>query len=78
MPEWWLGLLLIATFGVGFWFFPGIFPTGGLHSPDVDPNSLKGVLDTMWHLVLPVIDADARLPGGLLADHAQLAARRAR
>jgi peptide/nickel transport system permease protein len=54
MPEWWLGLLLIATFGVGFWIFPGIFPTGGLHSPDVDPNSLKGVLDTAWHLVLPV------------------------
>ena len=54
MPEWFLGLLFIATFGVGFWFFPGIFPTGGLHSPDVDPNSVKGVLDTMWHLVLPV------------------------
>jgi peptide/nickel transport system permease protein len=54
MPEWWLGLLLIAGLGVGFWFVPGIFPTGGLHSPDVDPNSLKGVLDTVWHLVLPV------------------------
>ena len=54
MPEWWLGLLLIAGLGVGFWFIPGIFPTGGLHSPDVDPNSLKGVLDTAWHLVLPV------------------------
>jgi peptide/nickel transport system permease protein len=54
MPEWWLGLMLIATLGVGFWFFPGIFPTGGLHSPDVDPNSLRGVFDTIWHLVLPV------------------------
>ena len=54
MPEWFLGLLFIATFGVGFWIFPGIFPTGGLHSPDVDPNSVKGVLDTAWHLVLPV------------------------
>jgi peptide/nickel transport system permease protein len=54
MPEWWLGLLLIAGLGVGFWFVPGIFPTGGLHSPDVDPNSLHGVLDTAWHLVLPV------------------------
>jgi peptide/nickel transport system permease protein len=54
MPEWWLGLLLIAGLGVGFWFVPGIFPTGGLHSTDVDPNSLKGVLDTTWHLVLPV------------------------
>jgi peptide/nickel transport system permease protein len=54
MPEWWLGLLLIAGLGVGFWFVPGLFPTGGLHSPDVDPSSLHGVLDTAWHLVLPV------------------------
>jgi len=54
MPEWWLGLLLIAGLGVGFGFIPGLFPTGGLHSPDVDPNSLHGVIDTIWHLVLPV------------------------
>jgi peptide/nickel transport system permease protein len=54
MPEWWLGLLLIAGLGVGFAFVPGLFPTGGLHSSNVDPNSLHGVLDTVWHLVLPV------------------------
>lgn len=54
MPEWWLGLILIAGLGVGFWFVPGIFPTGGLHSPDVDPASLHGILDTIWHLALPV------------------------
>jgi peptide/nickel transport system permease protein len=55
MPEWWLGLILIAGLGVGFWFVPGIFPTGGLHSPDVNPNSLHGILDTTWHLTLPVV-----------------------
>jgi peptide/nickel transport system permease protein len=55
MPEWWLGLLMIAVFAVGVGPFPGIFPTGGLHSTDVDPSSLAGVLDTLWHLVLPVI-----------------------
>src|SRR3954452_20276781 len=55
MPEWWLGLLLIAVFAVGVGPIPGIFPTGGLHSTDVDPNSLAGVLDTAWHLTLPVI-----------------------
>jgi peptide/nickel transport system permease protein len=55
MPEWWLGLILIAGLGVGFWFVPGIFPTGGLHSPDVNPNSLHGILDTTWHLALPVV-----------------------
>jgi peptide/nickel transport system permease protein len=55
MPEWWLGLILIAGLGVGFWFVPGIFPTNGLHSPDVNPNSLHGILDTTWHLTLPVV-----------------------
>jgi peptide/nickel transport system permease protein len=55
MPEWWLGLLLIAALAVGFGPIPGIFPTGGLHSIGVDPTSLKGVLDTLWHLTLPMI-----------------------
>jgi peptide/nickel transport system permease protein len=55
MPEWWLGLLLIAVFAVGWGPIPGIFPTGGLHSIDADPGTLSGVLDTAWHLTLPVI-----------------------
>jgi peptide/nickel transport system permease protein len=66
MPEWWLGLLLIAAFAVGIGPLPGIFPTGGLHSVDVDPHSLKGVLDTAWHLTLPVIT----LTLAYLADYA--------
>ncbi len=55
MPEWWLGLLLIAVLAVGLGPLEGIFPTGQLHSNDVDTSSLEGVLDTAWHLVLPVI-----------------------
>jgi peptide/nickel transport system permease protein len=55
MPEWWLGLLLIAAFAVGIGPLPGLFPTGGLHSVDADPSSVSGVLDTAWHLTLPVI-----------------------
>jgi peptide/nickel transport system permease protein len=55
MPEWWLGLLLIAGFSVGTGVLPGIFPTGGLHSVDADPGTLSGMLDTAWHLTLPVI-----------------------
>ncbi len=55
MPEWWLGLVLIAVFAVGAGPLPGLFPTGGLHSVDADPSSLQGVLDTAWHLTLPVI-----------------------
>jgi peptide/nickel transport system permease protein len=55
MPEWWLGLLLIAGFAVGMGPLPGIFPTGGLHSIDADPATVSGMLDTAWHLTLPVI-----------------------
>jgi peptide/nickel transport system permease protein len=66
MPEWWLGLLLIAAFAVGIGPLPGLFPTGGLHSVDVDPASLQGVLDTAWHLALPVIT----LTLAYLADYA--------
>ena len=55
MPEWWLGLLLIAAFAVGIGPFPGIFPTGGLYSIDAEPGTLSGMLDAAWHLTLPVI-----------------------
>jgi peptide/nickel transport system permease protein len=55
MPEWWLGLLLIAGLSVGIGPLPGLFPTGGLHSVDVAPGLLAGVADTAWHLTLPVI-----------------------
>ncbi len=55
MPEWWLGLVLIALLAVGPGPLPGLFPTGGLHSTDVDPSSLAGVVDTIWHLTLPVV-----------------------
>ncbi len=55
MPEWWLGLLLIATFSVGIGPFPGIFPTGGLHSVNVDPGWWPALVDTAWHMVLPVV-----------------------
>jgi peptide/nickel transport system permease protein len=54
MPEFWLGLMLLALFSVGVGVFPGIFPTGGLRSPGVEPGSLEGVLDLLWHLALPV------------------------
>ena len=66
MPEWWLGLVLIAVLGVGMGPLPGLFPTGGLHSVGVDPTSLEGVLDTMWHLALPVLT----LTIAYLADYA--------
>ncbi len=55
MPEWWLGLLLIAALAVGIGPLPGLFPTGGLESVDVGEGFLARALDTAWHLTLPVI-----------------------
>jgi peptide/nickel transport system permease protein len=66
MPEWWLGMLLIVSLAVGIGPLPGLFPTGGLHSIDADPSSVAGVLDTIWHLTLPV----ATLTLAYLADYA--------
>ncbi len=66
MPEWWLGLLLIAVFAVGFGPVPGLFPTGGLHGVDVDPWTLAWVGDTARHLTLPVLT----LTLAYLADYA--------
>lgn len=66
MPEWWLGLLLIAALAVGIGPLPGVFPTGGLYSTDVDPSSWVGVLDVAWHLTLPVLT----LTLAYLADYA--------
>ena len=66
MPEWWLGMLLIAALAVGVGPLPGLFPTGGLHSIDADPGTISGALDTAWHLALPVLT----LTLAYLADYA--------
>jgi peptide/nickel transport system permease protein len=55
MPEWWLGLLLIAVFAVGLGPVTGVFPTGGLHSVDSEPGTVGYVADTALHLALPVL-----------------------
>jgi peptide/nickel transport system permease protein len=55
MPEWWLGLLLIAGFADGIGPLPAVFPTGGLHSVDSEPGTIGYVGDTALHLVLPVL-----------------------
>jgi peptide/nickel transport system permease protein len=55
MPEWWLGLLLIATLAVGAGPLPGIFPTGGIESVNPPDSVIGQGLDIAWHLTLPVI-----------------------
>src|SRR5215213_2846520 len=51
MPEFWLGILLLIAFGVGS--FPGLFPTGGLSSPNTELASVAGLWDVARHLFLP-------------------------
>jgi peptide/nickel transport system permease protein len=55
MPEFWLGILLLIAFGVGVGGFPGLFPTGGLSSPNTELASLEGILDVARHLFLPCL-----------------------
>ena len=78
MPEWWLGLVLIAVFAVGPGPLPGLFPTGGLHSADVEPGLARG---RARHRLAPHAagdHADPRLPRRLRADHARVPDRRDR
>ncbi|WP_017598761.1 ABC transporter permease [Nocardiopsis lucentensis] len=53
VPTFWLGLLLIVVLASGRGFVPGLFPTGGMVDPGVS-GALDTVLNTAWHLVLPV------------------------
>ena len=55
MPEFWLGILLLIAFGVGVGSFPGMFPTGGMSSPNTDMTSWAGVVDVARHLFLPCL-----------------------
>ena len=51
MPEWWLGMVLIAALATGLGPLPDLFPTGGLHTDSANP----ALFDTAWHLTLPVL-----------------------
>ena len=55
MPEFWLGIMLLIAFGVGVGPLPGLFPTGGLSSPDTELASLAGIVDVARHLFLPCL-----------------------
>ncbi|WP_159939778.1 MULTISPECIES: ABC transporter permease [unclassified Nocardiopsis] len=53
VPTFWLGLLLIVLLASGRGFMPGLFPTGGMTAPGTT-GPVSTVLDTAWHMVLPV------------------------
>jgi len=52
VPEFWLGMMLLILFASGAPFL-SIFPTGQFISAGVDPWSVQGVLNILWHLALP-------------------------
>jgi peptide/nickel transport system permease protein len=51
MPNFWLALILIVVFVVAL----GWFPLSGISSIRAPSDPLGRVLDTAWHLVLPVL-----------------------
>ena len=53
VPTFWLGLLLIVLFASGRDPLPGLFPTGGMSTPGTT-GFWNTVLDTAWHMALPV------------------------
>ncbi|KEI44879.1 ABC transporter permease [Saccharopolyspora rectivirgula] len=55
VPTFWLGLIVLMVFGVGVGPIPGLFPVGGISSPDPPPTVLGQVLDVAHHMVLPVL-----------------------
>ena len=55
MPECWRGLILRSLLAVGVGPLHGYFPTGGMHSSDVDYHGLREVLDVSDHLFLPCL-----------------------
>ena len=55
VPTFWLGLIVLMVFGVGVGPIPGLFPVGGMVSPDTPPVLISQVLDVARHLVLPAL-----------------------
>ncbi|MCX2734110.1 ABC transporter permease [Saccharopolyspora sp. NFXS83] len=53
VPTFWLGLIVLMVFGVGVGPIPGLFPVGGMSSPDTPAELIPQVLDVARHLVLP-------------------------
>jgi peptide/nickel transport system permease protein len=50
-PMFWTALMLIVAFGVKLpWF-----PVGGIRDVSAGYSGLRGLLDVVWHLVLPVV-----------------------
>ena len=58
LPMWWTGMIMIMIFAYSI---PnplnprkGLFPSGGIQSPNVPPDPLIRFADFLWHLTLPL------------------------
>jgi peptide/nickel transport system permease protein len=56
VPTFWLGIILLVLFSVGFGPIPALFPAGGMSTPGT-PGGLTPahILDVLRHLVLPCL-----------------------
>jgi peptide/nickel transport system permease protein len=56
VPTFWLGLILLVLFGVGFGPVPALFPVGGMTTPgSAGGFALSHIVDVLRHLVLPCV-----------------------
>lgn len=56
VPTFWLGLILLVLFSVGFGPIPTLFPAGGMSTPGSGTGfTPEHILDVAWHLVLPCL-----------------------
>jgi peptide/nickel transport system permease protein len=55
MPEFWLGLLLLAAFAGGAGIFPSVFPTGGITTPGAGFTGFHAITDVINHMFLPFV-----------------------
>ncbi len=56
VPTFWLGIILLVLFSVGFGPIPPLFPAGGMSTPGSPGGfNLPHILDVARHLVLPCL-----------------------
>ena len=51
MPDFWLGMILLTTLGVGL----GLFPVGGIVDPASDATGIAKLMDQAQHMFLPAL-----------------------
>jgi peptide/nickel transport system permease protein len=56
VPTFWLGIILLVVFSVGFGPIPALFPAGGMSTPGTAGGLAPAhILDVARHLVLPCL-----------------------